>query len=716
MSRALLGFLIFLGLGFSLPLAAAGQAHATGARADMAAASFQVPTEEREPTDGGEPSREKPGVVPAVREEILVEDDLPAANERALETSSSVTILEIDPQVGPLETLEETLGRAAGLHVVRYGGLGSFSTLSIRGSSAAQVTFYLDGVPLTGAGSSTVNLSEMLVGGLERIEIYRGSAPGRFSAAGIGGVVNLVTRRGKDLGWLLAGSYGDFGTVGARLSRGFRWGPLGGYLGLNGLRSDGDFSFPDDNGTPFNPGDDRTVRRVNNQFSEMGGNLRLAWKDASKVSWDLTATLSGNGKGVPGIGADQSEETRFSQRRALLDIGVGVRDFLTPGGRIRGEIFGGWKLWHYRDLLGEVGVGRQDQKDRFLDLGARIHTEIVLGNGCHRLSALLEARREGYRLSDLLQEMKETTEPSSQRWSGSLVLEDPILLGLGRWEVTPRLRLQFFRNVFRSPGEAAEPPMEGNDRDFLSLEPGLGLRYRPVGNSFVLRLNAGRAARVPGFDELFGERGNTAGNPELRPERGWNFDLGLVVRRPWLPRAFRRAEVTLFASFVDDLIIYIQNSQETFLPFNVGSARVLGIEASLAGRLGPAALEAAYTFQDARDTSGVPFLRGNELPGRPRHQLDAKIALPLGPVGFESSLELLSGNYLDRANLRPVRLRLFQSLGVYAGGRKGWPKLTVEVKNLWNQQRSDLGGFPLPGRSLFAGLRLQLSPVSGMEP
>src|SRR5258708_703560 len=73
-----------------------------------------------------------------------------------------------------VETLSEVLNEAAGVHVDQYGGLGAFSTVSLRGTAAGQVTVYLDGVPLTSAAHGEVNLADLPITAVERIEVYRG--------------------------------------------------------------------------------------------------------------------------------------------------------------------------------------------------------------------------------------------------------------------------------------------------------------------------------------------------------------------------------------------------------------------------------------------------------------------------------------------------------------------------------------------------------------
>jgi iron complex outermembrane receptor protein len=647
----------------------------------------------------GRPALPQPPV-PTIQESILVEEPAPAEADEPRQTSSSVTVIEVDPRIDGLTPLSELLSRTAGIEVRRYGGLGSFSTLSIRGSSPAQVTIYLNGVRLTGADTGLVNIDDVPAGSLERVEIYRGGAPGRFASAGLGGVVNLVTRRARaGAEWLVSGEAGDYGTAGGRFSGALRRGSFGGHFTLHGLRSEGDFRFLDDNGTPFNLEDDQRVERRNNRFEQLDGAIRAELAAGRRLRLELVADAFAKRQGVPGLGADQAEQTRFSSRRLTLSLEGRLQDFLRQGGGFQATAFGTLRRERYEDPLGEVGVGVQDEVGRFAEAGLRLQAVWPLADGVHRVSALIEAQHESHHLEDRERGLGR----DSDRLSFSLVLEDPVLLAGGALELTPRLRLQRLHSDFALPDTPIDPiePLPGPE--LWAASPSLGLRLSLAGGE--LKANAGRSFRPPSFSELFGDRGSVVGNAALRPETGWNLDLGWVRSRPLLQGRLLRMEATLFASFVEQLVVFVQNSQRTFQPFNVGGARTLGLETAARGRFGPAELSFAYTLQDARDTSGVSFLDGNELPGRSRHHASAELRAPLGPLRLGTSVELLAANFLDRANLHRAGARLYQGASVTAGGRGRWPELELEVKNLWDQQTADVGGFPLPGRSVFFGIR-----------
>jgi iron complex outermembrane receptor protein len=104
------------------------------------------------------------------------------------------TVIDTSEKTAELDTLADVLAESVGVQVRRLGGLGAFSTLSIRGSTPGQVQFYMDGVPLSRAQNEVVNLSDLPLDAVERVEVYRSFVPIAFSRAGPGGAVTIVTK------------------------------------------------------------------------------------------------------------------------------------------------------------------------------------------------------------------------------------------------------------------------------------------------------------------------------------------------------------------------------------------------------------------------------------------------------------------------------------------------------------------------------------------
>jgi hypothetical protein len=69
-----------------------------------------------------------------------------------LDANQSEIVLYAKEWQGRQLSLADILAEQAGIETRRYGGLGSFQTVSLRGSASAQVEVYMDDVPLHSAG------------------------------------------------------------------------------------------------------------------------------------------------------------------------------------------------------------------------------------------------------------------------------------------------------------------------------------------------------------------------------------------------------------------------------------------------------------------------------------------------------------------------------------------------------------------------------------
>ena len=107
-----------------------------------------------------------------------------------------------------------------------------------------------------------------------------------------------------------------------------------------------------------------------------------------------------------------------------------------------------------------------------------------------------------------------------------------------------------------------------------------------------------------------------------------------------------------------------------------------------------------YTYQDAQNTSDIPFLKGNRLPGIPESELFLRLELSNRWAKLFYDYNYLSDNYLNTANSRKVDDRRIHNAGISVYPAK-FATLTFEVKNIGDEPVSDVLGFPLPGRSYF---------------
>ncbi len=106
----------------------------------------------------------------------------------------TVNAVTVTPSVNLLTNLNEIVDRSAGVKVRRQGGIGSDYDLSINGLSGNSIRYFVDGVPLDIKGTD-VNLDNIPLNTVERVELYKGVVPSHLGGDALGGAVNIVTKR-----------------------------------------------------------------------------------------------------------------------------------------------------------------------------------------------------------------------------------------------------------------------------------------------------------------------------------------------------------------------------------------------------------------------------------------------------------------------------------------------------------------------------------------
>ncbi|QGZ95000.1 TonB-dependent receptor domain-containing protein [Terricaulis silvestris] len=109
-----------------------------------------------------------------------------------------------------------TLVDALGAQAVQSGGAGQQTSVFLRGTNSKHVLALFDGIRLNDASSpsSAYDFGQDALGALERVEVLRGPASAIYGSDAVGGVVNMITRRGGETPFepFLEAEIGSFGT------------------------------------------------------------------------------------------------------------------------------------------------------------------------------------------------------------------------------------------------------------------------------------------------------------------------------------------------------------------------------------------------------------------------------------------------------------------------------------------------------------------------
>ncbi len=282
----------------------------------------------------------------------------------ALETPRSVTVIgrqEIEQSL--YVNVAELLSRTQGIYIVGTGQTpGTNQTLFLRGANGNHVNILIDGVRLSDPSSvnSALDLSELSLVNVERVEIIRGSHGPMYGTSGIGGVINIITRRNQQPGF--------HGTADVQAGT---FGPRAGLLTANVL---GSYAFR--NGFYVNAGlQDNRTRGLNatvdtipegqfkttdrDDFRKTDGLVKLGYR---KGAWDASVSYK-NQYQLADIdkGAFQDDDnSTLRLERSLLNYGASFK--ASPRWQL--SFVGGWTEMSRRVLDDSSAVDFAGNSDR----------------------------------------------------------------------------------------------------------------------------------------------------------------------------------------------------------------------------------------------------------------------------------------------------------------------------------------------------------------
>jgi iron complex outermembrane receptor protein len=365
----------------------------------------------------------------------------------------------------------------------------------------------------------------------QKIEVVRGPATLLYGANAIGGLVNVITDEiptrpqmgvsGNltfDLGSAAseAGGAGDVHVGNGKVAL---------HLGGGGRRSS-------DVGTPV--GD-----VINSQSRSGFGNVGLSWTGA-KSYFGGSYGYDDTKYGIPVI---EEGQVQLTPRRHAFSLRGGGQGLDGAFDSYRATL--AVRRYKHDELEGsEVGTA-------FTNNTAEI--EVM---GSHRALGRLKGSLGGWVLNRAFDAVgAEALSPAvDQRGFATFLYEELT------W---PHVTFQFGGRVDHTRYEPNGEP----ERSFTSGSGSLGLLVRPAGadDRLTIALSAARAARNPALEELFyfgPHPGNFAfevGNPDLRPEHAFGFDVSLRWRTPRVT-----GEVTYFRNSVNDYLFRAPLTEEEF--------------------------------------------------------------------------------------------------------------------------------------------------------
>lgn len=589
----------------------------------------------------------------------------------------------------------EALAGEVGMQVnpAAYGSIGQPSAAQIGGFDRERVLVLQDGERVVGDVGGAIDLAQLSLGGVSRIEIVQGPSSALYGTSAIGGVINVISGPPEQEGWS-----GRFQIEGRH-----RWGGIA--SGEVAYRSEDDWvalegSFYGSTGVSLVPPDlalPDTYRA--DAGLRAGTKLGKSSELTAKLHYGREAALGLDAQDVPGLGTfliDLPDVTdRFSAHvRDKLTLGNGHELVLTLG-----------KQWFWN----HTGNDRQDselddERQRFHTM----HSAEAIGSFFQGevVSFLVGARGE---VESFHQDLERATFANGEIVRTSLREVEPTTLGNG----AAYTQVKFDPIEYISATVGAR--IEASPRYGAAAAPRVAIAVLPT-DGLVFRASGGRGYRVPTAKEIgfvfdhstFGYR--VIGNPDLDPETSWGFQ----VDGEWKAAKALTLRASGYGNWVDQLIDLRPAEESTgpsgvddYTYVNVGQAFTGGAQASIRVKAHEhVRAEAGYAYIFTRDQETQ-----RPLPGRPPHTLMASIfaETPIG-LSFYGRARVVTDAYLDDDSRTPS----FGTLDLRVA-QKVWPgaQAYAGVLNVLGVQKDPLREFdqrPIEGRTLYLGLAAELPP------
>lgn len=576
------------------------------------------------------------------------------------EVGSSVTVVTAEEiEASGARWLSEVLEVVPGVGVVRTAGPGTATSVFLRGANSNHTLVLVNGVKVNSPSTGGFDFGHLPAAQVERIEVVRGPQSSLYGSEAIGGVINIVTRRGSGPpsgGVVVDG--GSFGT--ARLQA---WGEGG----RGGLSYAGSVSY-----------------------SDIGG-FSAASEARGAVEEDGYENLSVDGRVGYGSGDGDGLEAEAFVR--LIDATTEIDDFLFGVGPVDDDN----AVTELRDLYvgGRLGLSRGPWtgtltvSDTERDLESRnpdgVFFESVLDASIREVD--FENRVElaaGNALVGGVEFRRESAAVASRSLFGTSSFDEEVdVVGVYLHD-----RASWSAVTVTAGARYEDHELFGGKTTFRvtgSVDAGGGLR---------LHGSAGSGFRAPSLNDLFFP---FFGNPDLGPEESTGLDAGLEGR---FATAGVHFDVTWFHNDIDELIVF---SPLTFRAENIGAARSRGVE--LSGGWEPGArvrVRGEYTFTDAIEEE-----TDEQLLRRPRHQGSVRIDLQV-----HERLELFS-EILAKGERPDFGIAGRTTLDAYTVWNAAAEleltdrySLVARLDNLLDEDYEEVFGFGTAGRSAYAGVRL----------
>ena len=450
-------------------------------------------------------------------------------------------------------------------------GLRGFQTEAHGDDVKGYVLILVDGHRIGTGNAAKINVDR-----IERIEVTKGPASALYGSAAMGGVINLITKKGdgKPSATLL-GDYGSFGYYKGHVSGGGEINDQFHFYATASCEEMDDYDDPKF-GTVYNS--DETKK-------SFGMNLTYAFKPNHELRLggnyaDLTGEYPSWKNGVYSE-YDGNTRQNYDKSHGYADLEYNG-DFFGNMVHWRGLGYYLWDRNHWNKGVPDPGDDQSKYTDttwgtdhQFTWNMASWNT-LLLGVNLEKLNKEAEAVSGGRPSAPYT--------PSMEYDSHAYFLQDDLDLWNNRVNVVAAVRYDRFDVTTRKPDTGTFVSFNEKGETFDHISPKLGAGIKFFDELLRVKANVGEGFKSPSADQLSAQYTSHAdityvGNPNLDPETSQTYDVGFDILH-----SFFRLEAAYFHTDFKDKIVQASTTidgQPTETWENGGKAEIAGFDMGL---------------------------------------------------------------------------------------------------------------------------------------
>ncbi|MCB2106785.1 MAG: TonB-dependent receptor [Rhodobacteraceae bacterium] len=606
--------------------------------------------------------------------------------------------------------LDSALDLIPGASASNSGGSRNERLFFVRGFDRFQVPLSIDGVRVYLPADNRLDAGFFLTSDLAEIQVQKGYVSVLDGPGGLGGAVNLVTRKpetplevhfragavlGRDGSANGSSAYGSIGS----LQDGYYVYASGAQTDISRSQLPGDFIATVNEGGGFRDHSKRNNWRVN---------VKAGLLPNETDEYTLSYTKQGGEKEAPLHTSDPIASQRFwawpywdidsiyfLSTTAIDDTAqVETKAYYNT---FKNGLFAYDNATYTTQTLGRAFRSYYDDEA----YGGSVQGEMPLGEG-NALKAAVHFRRDvhvEYQTS-FAPTMFTEPEQENREDTWSLAVED-------RFRLTPHLEVIAGASYDWRNLHAAEDYTGGAYIYYPLADShawnGQGALIYTIDADTIIYANVSHRTRFPTIFERFSTRfGGATSNPNLKPERATNAEFG--VRAALKDDA--QIDAALFHSDVSDVIVsvpFVFQGTNITQSQNVGDGEYFGVEISADAAIAKdttAGLRYTYTHRTLDNPANAAF----KLTGLPAHQAFAYITYSLSDsLTLSPNIQAASKRWTVTTNGAAYYRTGSYTLLNFSADYKVTENVSLSagVKNLFDANYALTDGFPEEGRNFF---------------